>query len=237
VCQGVDGQSEVLLGLTKLHFGDEQSESSHERMNRTAMGSPDRGQVRGSVRPHVATTIIEAMKGPEIVISQRRPVRCCLSAVGPGGVRRLRGAVVGKRSGGSPFSHQDNTRCRSCGAGPSVALGSGTADRVITVVTTGRSAIPRGGTVAASLTTATSTTTAATSATANHAWVRSTTGRGGGGRPSGTLTARSRPVPVGGELPPVSRRGPAAGGPRWESGTLVVMVTGDQGWFAVTSMG
>ena len=59
---------------------------------------------------------------------------------------------------------QDNTRCGSCGAGPSVALGSGTADRVITVVTTGRSPSPGGGTVAASLTTATKTTTAATSA-------------------------------------------------------------------------
>jgi hypothetical protein len=43
-CEGVDGQSEVLLGLTKLPFGDEQSESSHERMKRTALGPPDRGK-------------------------------------------------------------------------------------------------------------------------------------------------------------------------------------------------
>ena len=76
-------------------------------------------------------------------------------------------SVVRVRSTGEPFLfHHDTTRCRSwCGA--SVARGSGTADRVITVVTTGRWANPSGGTMAASLTTATRTTAAATSATAD----------------------------------------------------------------------
>jgi len=65
-------------------------------------------------------------------------------------------SVVRARSTGEPFLfHHDTTRCRSCGAGPPVARGSGTADRVIIVVTMGRWSNPSGGTVAASLTTAT----------------------------------------------------------------------------------
>jgi hypothetical protein len=78
------------------------------------------------------------------------------------------------------LSHHDKTRCRSWMAGPSVALGSGIADRVTTAVTTGRWEWPGGLAVAASLATATRTTTAATSGLASHAWVRSDARRGGG---------------------------------------------------------
>ncbi len=91
--------------------------------------------------------------------------------------------------------------------------------------------------MAASLATATRTTTTATSATANHPWVRSTTGRGGDGGMPVVLTRYPRAAAASAELRSVRRPRPASAGLAQKSRALVVTVTGDNGWFAVTAMG
>jgi len=241
-CDGVAGQLELLLGLTyPTTVGSpcgrkiRESFSAAQRGHQDLLDGDPRCCLREATSRSARRSSRHAMNAARHGCGAADPCGVVLGAV----VCADRAAsVCGERSRAKSFlCHHDNTRCRFCDEGPSVALGSGTADTVMTVVMTGRWAIPSGGTVDASLATATRTTAAATSATASQARVRSTAARGGGGRLPGVLTRRPWAAASCGELRPVSRRGRAAAGALREPRTPVVMVTGDHGWSAVTSMG